>query len=433
MTQAPWPRILFAERSDPGRDPNKRENEDASFYAETRVGHLLVLCDGMGGHASGREASNAAIRTIHDLVSRASAVADPGELLRAAIAASGRTVYALGGTTSDPARPGSTCVAILIHPLGTEVAHIGDSRAYVARGGKVWPLTRDHSMVRELVDAGLLKPEAAVNHPEANKITRALGISPDAEVELRPDAIFQETSDLFFLVSDGVTDVITDPELETLAADVTRTRDVDAFCMRVVELANARGGPDNITIQAGLVLDPGLRPEARARPPRVAPITDVGDRVTPSGGVASAGRVAVADPSIAAGPRGTMRLAVHTPPAPPPSIRRPPAEATPSGQTAPFQATTTPIGGVPIGAGKPAATIVDDATIDDPYESVGGAVLHATPPSRARRVAIGVGLALLGAGIFAASLGRLLYDDEAPPPLVEAPPRTAPSASAGAR
>jgi serine/threonine protein phosphatase PrpC len=411
----PWPKVLFAERTDPGRDPEKRENEDASFYAETRLGHLLVLCDGMGGHASGREASNAAIRTIHDLVARAANAADPGEVLRAAIAAAGRTVYGLGGTTTDPARPGSTCVAMLIHPLGTEIAHVGDSRGYVVRGGKVWPLTRDHSMVRELVDAGLLRPEAAANHPEANKITRALGISPEVEVELRPDAIVQENGDLFFLTSDGVTDVIPDADLEQLALQALATRDTRLFCDRVVDLANSRGGPDNITVQAALVLDAGLDPGARTRPPRVVPVTDVGDRVTPTG-TPSFSRMPASpqggQPNV--GPRGTMRLAVHSPPAPPPSMRMAPA----------LVAAETP---------RPPATILDDGTIDDPYDVPPSAVLVAAPPSRARRVVVGLALAVAGAAVFSVSLSRLLFDDEAPPPMVEAPSgSTAPSGSSSA-
>lgn len=417
----PWPKIAFAERTDAGRDPDKRENEDASFYAETRLGHLLVLCDGMGGHASGREASNAAIRTIHDLVARAASATDPGEVLRAAIAAAGRTVYGLGGTTTDPARPGSTCVAMLVHPLGTEVAHVGDSRGYVVRGGKVWPLTRDHSMVRELVDAGLLRPEAAATHPEANKITRALGISPDVEVELRPDAIVQEPGDLFFLTSDGVTDVIPDDDLEKLAAQALASRDPRLFCDRVVELANERGGPDNITIQAALVFDAGLDPSARTRPPRVVPTTDVGDRVTPTG-QPSMPRVPASPQGGMAnvGPRGTMRLAVHTPPAPPSSVRMPQG----------LGAADPP---------RPAATILDDGTIDDPYDVPPSAIIVATPPSRARRVVIGIALALLGAAIFSVSLSQLLFDDEAPPPMVELPaaasstPSTAPSGAAAPR
>ena len=97
MEHAPWPRILFAQRTDPGREPEKQENEDASFYVETHLGHLLVLCDGMGGHSSGREASNLAIRTIHDLVTQAPRGSAPGDTLKEAVKAAGRSVHAFGG------------------------------------------------------------------------------------------------------------------------------------------------------------------------------------------------------------------------------------------------------------------------------------------------------------------------------------------------
>jgi PPM family protein phosphatase len=268
VTPTPWPKLAFAQRSDPGRDPGKQVNEDAAHYQETPLGHLLVVCDGMGGHASGREASNLAIATIAREVASAQPSSNPGEVLRNAIVNAGRQVFSLGGIDNNPSRPGSTCVAILMHPGGTEVAHIGDSRAYLLRKGHLWPLTRDHSMVQQMVDAGLLRPEEAATHPDSNKITRALGMRPDSDVELRLEPMHQEPRDLFVLITDGVSDVVPDTDLNAMANVAVESGNVEQFCEKVIAISNSRGGPDNCTVQAALVVDPGLDAEkVRLRAP----------------------------------------------------------------------------------------------------------------------------------------------------------------------
>ncbi len=240
MTSTPWPKLAFAQRSDPGREPAKQVNEDAAHYQETPLGHLLVVCDGMGGHSSGREASNLAIATIVREVSAAPAANNPGEVLRNSIVGAGRQVFSLGGIDNNPSRPGSTCVALLIHPGGTEVAHIGDSRAYLLRKGQLWPLTRDHSMVQQMVDAGLLRPEEASAHPDSNKITRALGMRPDSDVELRIEPMIQEARDLFLLITDGVSDVVPDTDLQAMASVAAETGNVEPFCEQVIALSRPR-------------------------------------------------------------------------------------------------------------------------------------------------------------------------------------------------
>jgi serine/threonine protein phosphatase PrpC len=164
----------------------------------------------MGGHTGGREASETAIRTILEHV-RAAPPGDPApRVLEAAIAAAGRAVHAVGGTAPQELRPGSTCVALLVNEDGTDVAHVGDSRAYLVRPGAIQRLTRDHSMVQQMVDAGVLAPEDAAHHPEANKITRALGMSAEVEVELAPEPVPLAKGDTLLLATDGLTDLVTD-------------------------------------------------------------------------------------------------------------------------------------------------------------------------------------------------------------------------------
>src|SRR5256885_6086745 len=111
-------RIEFAQSSDPGRDPNKQVNEDSCGYAETRFGHLCVLCDGMGGHYGGKEASRTAITTIFEVVEKSPPDMLPVHALKHAIEEAARRVYTLGGPPDNKTRPGSTVVAMLLHDKG---------------------------------------------------------------------------------------------------------------------------------------------------------------------------------------------------------------------------------------------------------------------------------------------------------------------------
>lgn len=245
--------LAVAQRTDPGRDPNKQINEDAAGYHVTRLGHLLVVCDGMGGHALGQEASRLALGTIMQMVDAAPPGTPPGMALAGAIAQAGRLVYQMGGVGPQPGRPGSTCVAVLIHGQGAEIAHVGDSRAFVVRRGQIWQLTKDHSVVQQMIDRGEITPEQGVGHPEGNKITRALGMKPEADVDLR-DPVFPHTEgDIFVLASDGLTDLV---RAEEIAAAITRNDNLELVCDELVGLANSRGGHDNITVQLARVLSP---------------------------------------------------------------------------------------------------------------------------------------------------------------------------------
>jgi PPM family protein phosphatase len=247
--------IDFAELSDAGRDPTKQINEDASGYAETAHGHLAVVCDGMGGHSAGREAAQTAVRTIvAELVAAAPGV-EPARALRASIQAAGRAVYAVGGDAPQELRPGSTCVAVLLHERGAEIAHAGDSRAYLVRAGQVYRLTRDHSMVQQMVDAGLLAPSEAIGHPDANKITTALGMNPEVDVELRPESLPIQVGDVFILMSDGLSDLVPDADLLAVVERSLVASGGAATCQQLVSLANERGGYDNITVQVLHVLE----------------------------------------------------------------------------------------------------------------------------------------------------------------------------------
>jgi len=244
-TEITLPAVDVAERSDPGRDPAKQVNEDACGYRETRFGVLAVVCDGMGGHVGGREASTAALAAIFDAFEKAPPHSPPAQVLRDAIRVANIRVRALAVPEGGGGgRPGSTVVAVLVHTAGTEVAHVGDSRVFLVQQGQVFQLTRDHSMVQEMVAAKILTPDQAAVHPDANKITRALGIDDDVEVEVRAQAIAHVAGDSFVLCSDGLSDLVDASEiLQVVASDPPAQA-----AGKLVDLANARGGHDNITV-----------------------------------------------------------------------------------------------------------------------------------------------------------------------------------------
>jgi protein phosphatase len=264
-------RIEFAQASDPGRDPNKQVNEDSCGYAETKFGHLLVLCDGMGGHYGGKEASRTAITTIFEMMERAAPGTLPAAALKAAIEEAGRRVYMLGGPPENRTRPGSTVVSLLMHDAGMDVAHVGDSRGYIIRANQIYPLTRDHSMVQAMIDAGMLTEQQAIGHPDANKITRALGMKPEVDVEVRPEPMDLFAGDVVLLSSDGLTDLALGPDILGAVRQALASGNVEHACKTLVDLANNRGGHDNITVQMARVIE--VPPKARATIPQGLPGT----------------------------------------------------------------------------------------------------------------------------------------------------------------
>jgi len=252
-------KIEVAQLSDPGRDPNKQINEDSCGYAQTKFGHLCVLCDGMGGHYGGQEASRRAITTIFEQIEQASDAVTPREALKFSIEVAARRVYELGGPVDNKVRPGSTVVAMLLHDTGLEVAHVGDSRAYVIRSGQIYPLTRDHSMVQAMIDAGFLTEDQAIGHPDANKITRALGMKPDVEVEVRPEPMELFAGDVLLTASDGLTDLALGKDILGATRQALASGGIEHACQQLVRMANDRGGHDNITVQLVRVVHTGAR------------------------------------------------------------------------------------------------------------------------------------------------------------------------------
>jgi len=258
----PQPAVEYAERTDPGRDPDKQVNEDACRHGETRFGHLCVVCDGMGGHAAGREAAELAVATIFEVFEQAEGSTPPGQLLKQAVEEGSRRVHFMRTSEIAAGRPGATAVAILVHAHGTEVVHVGDSRVYLVHEGQISRVTRDHSVVQELVDRGLITPQQAAHHPDANRITRALGMAPEVEAELRPQPVLHVPGDTFILCSDGLCDLVEDHEILEIAGSAPAAQAVG----KLVDLANARGGHDNITVIVLRTREAAIAPPAGLSP-----------------------------------------------------------------------------------------------------------------------------------------------------------------------
>jgi serine/threonine protein phosphatase PrpC len=226
-----------ASRSDTGRQ--RSANED-SFFVRAPI---FVVADGMGGAQAGEVASKAAA----DAFDRDLPSGPPENFLRETIEAANRTIHELA--RDDPSRTGmgTTITAVVVDPGGEEVAigHVGDSRAYRLRGGKLERLTRDHSLVEEMRRKGQLTDAQAEDHPQRSIITRALGPEPEVEVDVQ--TVPAGPGDVFLICSDGLTTMLGEEKIAKLLAGASS---MDAAVRALVDEANRAGGRDNITALA---------------------------------------------------------------------------------------------------------------------------------------------------------------------------------------
>jgi PPM family protein phosphatase len=224
-----------AGRTDPGRI--RRRNEDA-FVLDPP---LFAVADGMGGAQAGEVASRlaaAAFREYHEADGLA-----PDERVQAIIQEANRRIYERARADSDVSGMGTTVTAALLIGGRVTVGHVGDSRAYRIRTGRLEQLTEDHSLVGDLMRSGRLTPEEADAHPQRSVITRALGTDPDVDVDT--STVEVQPGDLFLLCSDGLTTMVADEDiLGILAAAPT----LDDAARELVRAANTGGGEDNVTV-----------------------------------------------------------------------------------------------------------------------------------------------------------------------------------------
>lgn len=221
------------------------ENQDYfGAYEGTPHGDLWIVCDGMGGVAGGRVASTVAVEQIRKEMTSNHQV-DAPTALRDAIAKANAAVYERSQQECGLRGMGTTVVALIISDGKATIAHVGDSRAYLLRRGKIQQLTKDHTLVEELVDSGSISKEEGRDHPQGHVITRSVGIRGDVDVEIDIENSELQMGDRILLCSDGLTGHISDD----IIAEVVGGMNPQAASQSLVQLANEAGGDDNITVQ----------------------------------------------------------------------------------------------------------------------------------------------------------------------------------------
>ncbi|MEL4105924.1 Stp1/IreP family PP2C-type Ser/Thr phosphatase [Oscillospiraceae bacterium WX1] len=207
---------------------------------------LLVVCDGMGGAKAGNIASdiaaNAFMEAVKERLVENANIIDIMQMMNEASRMANTRVYERSVGDSDCAGMGTTLVAAAVSPGGTVVLNIGDSRAYHVTKSGITQVTKDHSVVEDMIDRGDLTRQEASSHPNRNLITRALGTAPETE----PDFFFINLSDgeHLLLCSDGLSNVVSE---QALLEEITARQPVEQTCRRLIDLSLGRGAPDNVT------------------------------------------------------------------------------------------------------------------------------------------------------------------------------------------
>lgn len=238
--------VAFAESRVGGR----KENQDSYDWKDTNLGYLVTVCDGMGGGPGGKTASTIAVREIVSAISESSKEEEeiPNIIIKA-IRRANMAIIEAGNNNPSLKGMGSTATVLLITEESAHIAHVGDSRVYQLRGGKKIFRTFDHSMVFEMVAQGVITEEQARLSAQSNIITRALGVKPDVEVDVK-ELPFQK-GDRFVLCSDGIHGSMPEEEFIKMVSDKKRPLGVitDDIATYVDNLGRTSGGGhDNLTI-----------------------------------------------------------------------------------------------------------------------------------------------------------------------------------------
>jgi len=242
-------RVEYGNRSDVGKV--RQANEDYFGTYKGDFGELFIVCDGMGGYKGGRVASTTAVEAIKKHFDSVKSSPDIRIELFNALKAADRDIVQKATEDIELGRMGSTAVVALVSGNRLFFAHIGDSRLYRVRDDEIERLTRDHSLVQEMVDNSIITEEQAEHHPQRNVILRSLGPNGNSEpqVDPRDEVLFKD--DVLVLCSDGLTGHVEDREIRDI---VLKYGPVEA-CEKLVALANDRGGKDNITVQVIRVVE----------------------------------------------------------------------------------------------------------------------------------------------------------------------------------
>jgi protein phosphatase len=220
----------------------RKINEDYMGYKEDDEKKIYIVSDGMGGHNAGEVASKLAVETVLEYINSIPCLQDLETVLKEAVQLSNKKVYELSNADYSLKGMGTTMTACLAKNGIMVVAHVGDSRCYVLEESGLRQVTKDHSLVQELVDNGSITAEEAVVHPNKNIITRALGTAPNVEVDIYSVNLKQISKVL--LCTDGLTNSLSDLEMYEIIKSNTNTN----ACHKLIEISKEKGGRDNITV-----------------------------------------------------------------------------------------------------------------------------------------------------------------------------------------
>jgi serine/threonine protein phosphatase PrpC len=241
-------RLDVATATDVGMRRQQNEDSHGCWMPESagereRRGVLLVVADGMGGSLAGEVASRLAVQTVLSTYREADG-ASPLDALFRALETANQVVH--GESTRNPqlSGMGTTCTAVAVIDRDVLLAHVGDSRAYLMRDGRPRQLTKDHSLVAQMVREGQLTPEQAKSDPRRNVVTRSVGVGAAVEIDAQRLDHALEPGDTLLICSDGLHGLLSDDDLASIASQA----DLAAGCRDLIALANDRGGPDNITV-----------------------------------------------------------------------------------------------------------------------------------------------------------------------------------------
>lgn len=226
--------------SDIGKERSLNEDSTAKYLNNNFS--LFVVCDGMGGHKAGDVASKLTVNKVQSYIVANKNENDFSKLLKNAIEYANLEVFEMAKSDEKYSDMGTTIVAALISKDKLYVANVGDSRLYISRD-KLYQITKDHSLVSDLVEQGILTEEEAKDYPRKNTINRAIGTQPDVEVDIFTHDL--KEGDTILLCTDGLTNMVSDEVIkEVIDAGVT-SKDI---CENLVYIANENGGYDNITV-----------------------------------------------------------------------------------------------------------------------------------------------------------------------------------------
>jgi len=248
------PGLQLASLSDVGCQ--RENNEDSFAYWEPeddsefeRLGRLAIVADGMGGCQGGQVASRIVVESLQ-LAYLSSPETDPQRRLLQAVQQAHANVQRHAEERPSLNGMGTTCTAFVLMANQLYFVHVGDSRLYLLREGRLQLLTRDHTLVAHLVEAGMIRSDQVEDHPQKHVLTSAVGVADAIEPDFPSEPLRMQKSDVLLLCTDGLWGQMNDSE----AAEILGSRQPEDAARKLVQLAKERGGPDNITLQVARII-----------------------------------------------------------------------------------------------------------------------------------------------------------------------------------